>query len=62
MIGELLPALINHCLWSNQRQRESRMDGEGKIFITQREINNNGAVKEKWMLRVEFLFIFCISV
>lgn len=22
MIGELLPALINHCLWNDQRERE----------------------------------------
>lgn len=32
MIGELLPALINHCLWNDQRERERdggrKTDGE----------------------------------
>lgn len=42
MIGELLPALINHCLWNNQRERRG-MVGEGKIFIAGREINDKGA-------------------
>lgn len=68
MIGEPLPSLINHCLWNNQRGREGGWMDERERYLLHREINDNGAVRERkrWMLTVELSllpvlsFFFCI--
>lgn len=49
MIGEPLPSLINHCLWNNQRGREGGWMDERERYLLHREINDNGAVREREM-------------
>lgn len=37
MIGELLPARINHCLWNEQRERQSERERIISPSVTQRK-------------------------